>query len=214
MLSLVTEDRDVYYKTLQFLKCHDPLVIPLKLFKSCKGASKFIPPIEHYHLVLYLVLERNLTDSERYEAYKNLDSEQYLSNTFTDKLLVFPLSSGVVIIRTHVTHFQFLSIKPEKPGVAFTQQEKSSMLFATVLLDWFTYVCNCVSGVTYIFFIHRLGSVCIHVSALLQLAVAAQEDDSTIDDSIGISVTSLPCSLNKPGKGPVTIYTTIYFNSR
>ena len=104
VLSLVEEDRDLYYKTLEFLKCHDPLVIPLQLFKSGKSSSKFLPPIEKFHLRLYLVYERDITDSEKYEAYKNLDSEQYLTNTFTDKLLVFPLCSGVVIIRTHVTH--------------------------------------------------------------------------------------------------------------
>lgn len=63
--------------------------------------------------------------------------------------------------------------------------------------------------------IHRLGSVCIHVSALLQLAVSAKKDASTIaDDSVGIPVISLPCSWNKPGKGPVNIETTIYlFNA-
>lgn len=50
------------------------------------NVSKLIPPIEtdNYHLVLDLVLKLDISDSERYKAYKNLDSEQYLSNTFTD----------------------------------------------------------------------------------------------------------------------------------
>ena len=135
VLSLVEEDRDLYYKTLEFLKCHDPLVIPLQLFKSGKSSSKFLPPIEKFHLRLYLVYERDITDSEKYEAYKNLDSEQYLTNTFTDKLLVFPLCSGVVIIRTHVTHSQSLSNKPATPWVALHQTGKILRAF-----------CDCVAG--------------------------------------------------------------------
>jgi hypothetical protein len=52
----------------------------------------------------------------------------------------------------------------------------------------------------------RLGSVCIHVSALLQLAVSARQDSSTTadDNDVGIPITSLPCYWNQPGKGPVS----------
>jgi len=44
--------------------------------------------------------------------------------------------------------------------------------------------------------------------------VSAKKDASTIGDD-GIPVTSLPCSWNKPGKGPVSIETNIPdFNSK
>jgi hypothetical protein len=133
-LSLVQEYRDFYYKSLEFLKCHDPLLIPLQLYKSV-NVRKLIPPIEKYHLVFYFVIERDITESEKYEAYKNLDSKQYLSNTFTDKLLVFPLSSGVVLIRTYVTHSQSLSLKPANPWAALDQSGKVLRAF-----------CDCAAG--------------------------------------------------------------------
>ncbi len=87
--SLVREDRVLYEKQLQRLKCHDPYLILLQLFKSSRKSVKtLLPKIQKQHLTFYFVLERDLSDEERHEAYKNLDSEQYFINTFTDKLLM------------------------------------------------------------------------------------------------------------------------------
>jgi len=58
-------------------------------------------------------------------------------------------------------------------------------------------------------FKNRLGSVCIHVSALLQSAVFSNEVDvgeRNVDFNKEVPVTPLPCSWNKPGKGPVIVY--------
>jgi hypothetical protein len=38
-LSVVEEDRKYYYQQLEHLKCHDPLAIPLPLFKCGKPAG-------------------------------------------------------------------------------------------------------------------------------------------------------------------------------
>ena len=41
--------------------------------------KEVLPPIIDNHLVLYLVIERNGSNGEKYEAYKNLnDSPQYI----------------------------------------------------------------------------------------------------------------------------------------
>ena len=77
-----------------------------------------IPKIEKYHFVQYLVFENNYGEDERREGYKNLDCEQYLTNTFTDKLLAFTLLNGVVLIRTHVTHSQSFNLHNAKPWAA------------------------------------------------------------------------------------------------
>ena len=56
-------------------------------------------------------------------------------------------------------------------------------------------------------FENRLGSLFIHVSALLQSAVFLNEDVSerNVDFNKEVPVTSLPCSCNKPGKGTVIV---------
>jgi hypothetical protein len=126
-LSVVEEDRKYYYQQLEHLKCHDPLAIPLPLFKCGKVLKTIIPSIEKYHLVQYLVFEKNKDEEGRREAYKNLDSEQYLSNTFTDKLLALTLSNLVVLIRTHVTHSQSLNLPKARPWAALKNDGTQSM---------------------------------------------------------------------------------------
>jgi len=66
--------------------------------------------------------------------------------------------------------------------------------------------------------IHRLGGVCIHVSALLQLAVKHYSDsqcesnDETSDYENSVPATSRPCTWNKPTKGPVSCqFLYLYF---
>ena len=134
-LSLTAEEKNNYYKQLERLKCHDPLVLHLQLYKSGKELKEVIPKIEKYHLVQYLVFEKNYGEDERREAYKNLDSEQYLSNTFTDKLLAFPLLNGVVLIRTHVTHSQSLNVHKAKPWAALRKDGQVIVAF-----------CDCIAG--------------------------------------------------------------------
>ena len=68
-------------------------------------------PIVRYYLVLYLVNERNGSDGEKYEAYKNL-SDSHSTQPFADKLVVFPLPNGTAIIRSHITHSQSLGENP------------------------------------------------------------------------------------------------------
>lgn len=133
--SLIPEERNLYCSKLKELNCCDPLSIPLDVYKS-KQLKKVLPPIEHDHLVLYLVLEQNGSTGERFEAYKNINnSVQYVDNTFCDQLLAFPLPSGVVIIRSHVTHSQTLVTKPATPWAALQSDGK-------VVVGY----CNCVSG--------------------------------------------------------------------
>ena len=97
---LIPEEKKFYCEKLKELGCVDPLTIPLSVYKSGKKVKEVLPPITDKHLVLYLVIERNGTNGEKYEAYKNLnDSPQYIDNTFADKLLAFPLPNGTVIIR-------------------------------------------------------------------------------------------------------------------
>lgn len=134
-LSVVEEDRKYYYQQLEHLKCHDPLAIPLPLFKCGKVLKTIIPSIEKYHLVQYLVFEKNKDEEGRREAYKNLDSEQYLSNTFTDKLLALTLSNLVVLIRTHVTHSQSLNLPKARPWAALQNDGKVIVAF-----------CDCIAG--------------------------------------------------------------------
>jgi hypothetical protein len=82
-----------------------------------------------------LVFEENKDEEGRREAYKNLDSEQYLSNTFTDKLLALTLSNLVVLIRTHVTHSQSLNLPKARPWAALQNDGKVIVAF-----------CDCIAG--------------------------------------------------------------------
>ena len=83
-----------YCEKIEELKCNDPLVIDLHLFKSGSDLKKLIPPITRDHLIVYLIVERRGSDGEKVEAVNNfLASEQYLTNTFSDQLLAFPLNS-------------------------------------------------------------------------------------------------------------------------
>lgn len=91
-VSLVQEDRDVYYESLEFLKCPDPLLIPLRLYISA-NVRKLLPPIERYHLVFYLVLERYISESERYEAYKKSRFEAIFIQYFHEQ--VTSISSAI-----------------------------------------------------------------------------------------------------------------------
>ena len=58
--------------------------------------------------------------------------------------------------------------------------------------------------------IHRLGGVCIHVSALLQLAIKRSAKNHSVDggefsdDENVVPVTSRTCTWNKPSQGPVS----------
>jgi hypothetical protein len=80
-------------------------------------------------MIIHLVMGRNCSDGEKVEAINNLlSSEQYLTNTFSDKLLAFPLPNGIVILRSHITHSQTLSAKPATPWVAL--QSDGKILFA------------------------------------------------------------------------------------
>ena len=116
---LIPEEKNMYCAKLKELGCVDPLTIPLSVYKSGKKVKEVLPPIIHNHLVLYLVIERNGSNGEKYEAYKNLnDSPHYVDNTFADKLLAFPLPNGTVIIRSHITHSQSLGINPATPWAA------------------------------------------------------------------------------------------------
>ena len=111
------------------------MAIPLPLFKCRKVLKTIIPFIEKYHLVQYLVFEKNKDEEGRREAYKNLNSEQYLSNTFTDKLLALILSNLVVLIRTHVTHSQSLDLPKARPWAALQNDGKVIVAF-----------CDCIAG--------------------------------------------------------------------
>ena len=111
------------------------MAIPLPLFKCRKVLKTIIPSIEKYHLVQYLVFEKNKDEEGRREAYKNLNSEQYLSNTFTDKLLALILSNLVVLIRTHVTHSQSLDLTKARPWAALQNDGKVIVAF-----------CDCIAG--------------------------------------------------------------------
>ncbi|KAI9563371.1 hypothetical protein GHT06_010832 [Daphnia sinensis] len=100
---LIPEEKKLYGEKLKELGCVDPLTIPLSVYKRGKNQ----------HLVLYVVIERNGSNGEKFEAYKNLKgSPQYVDNTFAEKLLAFPLPNGTVIIRSHITHSQSLGINP------------------------------------------------------------------------------------------------------
>ena len=76
-----------------------------------------------------MVFEKNKDEEGRREAYKNLNSEQYLSNTFTDKLLALTLSNLVVLIRTHVTHSQSLNLPKARPWAALQNDDKVIVAF-------------------------------------------------------------------------------------
>ncbi|XP_045023799.1 uncharacterized protein LOC123468405 [Daphnia magna] len=189
---LVPEEKKLYCDFLKELGCVDPLTIPLSVYKSEKKVKEVLPPIKNKHLVLYLVIERNGSDGEKFEAYKNLNgSPQYVDNTFADKLLAFPLPNGIVIIRSHITHSQSLGINPTTPWAAIHSDGKVKVAY-----------CDCAAG---------LGRVCIHVSALLQLAVAEHElpsrrtETAWNADEDQVAPTSKACEWNKPGKGPVTV---------
>ncbi len=47
-----------YCEKIEELKCNDPLVIDLHLYKSGSDLKKFIPSITRDHLILYLIVER------------------------------------------------------------------------------------------------------------------------------------------------------------
>ena len=104
VLSLVEEDRDLYYKTLEFLKCHDPLVIPLQLFKSGKSSSKFLPPIEKFHLRLYLVYERDITDSNRFDIQHRVPDYSNIEPNNRVNLIIKPSLRQVTAIPRHGAH--------------------------------------------------------------------------------------------------------------
>ena len=107
------------------MKCNDPLVIDLHLFKSGSDLKKLIPPITRDHLIVYLIVERRGSDGEKVEAVNNfLASEQYLTYTFSDQLLAFPLTNITVIIRSHITHSRTLSAKPATPRAALLSDGK------------------------------------------------------------------------------------------
>jgi hypothetical protein len=98
---LVPGEKKFYCDFLKELGCVDPLTIPLSVYKSGKKVKEVLPPIKKKHLVLYLVIERNGSNGEKFEAYKNLNgSPQYVDNTFSEKLLAFPLPNGTGIIRS------------------------------------------------------------------------------------------------------------------
>ena len=125
-----------YCEKIEELKCNDPLVIDLHLFKSGSDLKKLIPPITRDHLIVYLIVERRGSDGEKVEAVNNfLASEQYLTNTFSDQLLAFPLTNGTVIIRSHITHSQTLSAKPATPWAALLSDGKIFVAF-----------CDCLAG--------------------------------------------------------------------
>ena len=68
---------------IEELKCNDPFVIDLHLFKSESDLKKLIPPITRDHLIVYLIVERRGSDGEKVEAVNNvLASEQYLTFQF------------------------------------------------------------------------------------------------------------------------------------
>ena len=95
------------------------------MYKSGKKFKEVLPPIQNKHLLLYLVIERNGSNGEKFEAYKNLSgSPQYVDNTFAEKLLSFPLPSGTVIIRSHITHSQSLGIIPTTSWAALHSDGK------------------------------------------------------------------------------------------
>jgi hypothetical protein len=70
---LVPEEKQLYCQKLKELKCVDPLSIPLGVYKSGKNMKEMLPPITYQNLVLYLVIERNGSDGEKFEAFKNLN---------------------------------------------------------------------------------------------------------------------------------------------
>jgi hypothetical protein len=121
-----------------------------------------------------LVFEKNKDEEGRREAYKNLDSEQYLSNTFTDKLLALTLSNLAVLIRTHVTHSQSLNLPKARPWAALKNDGKVIVAFCDCIADLqgtynhnviFVYIQNVIKIIIVIKLsslqIHRLGGVCI-----------------------------------------------------
>ena len=68
VLSLTAEEKNNNYHQLERLKCHeshDPFVLYLQLNKSGKELKEIIPKIEKYHLVQYLVVEKNYGQDER-----------------------------------------------------------------------------------------------------------------------------------------------------
>jgi hypothetical protein len=67
---LIPEEKNMYCAKLKELGCVDPLTIPLSVYKSGKKVKEVLPPIIDNHLVLYLVIERNGSNGEKYEAYK------------------------------------------------------------------------------------------------------------------------------------------------
>ena len=133
---LVPEEKQLYCHKLKELGCVDPLSIPLGVYKSGKNMKEVLPPITYQHLVLYLVIERNGSDGEKFEAFKNLNgSRQYVDNTFADKLLAFPLPNGIVIIRSHITHSQSLTVNPTTPWAALHSDGKVNVGY-----------CDCAAG--------------------------------------------------------------------
>ncbi len=67
-----------YCEKIEEMKCNDPLVIDLHLFKSGSDLKKLIPPITRDHLIVYLIVERRGSDKEKVEAVNNFFvSEQY-----------------------------------------------------------------------------------------------------------------------------------------
>ena len=134
--SLPEDEFKFYCAKIEELKCNDPLVIDLHLFKSVSDLKKLIPPITRDHLIVYLIVERRGSDGEKVEAVNNfLASEQYLTNTFGDQLLAFPSTNGTVIIRSHITHSQTLSAKPATPWAALLSDGKIFVAF-----------CDCLAG--------------------------------------------------------------------
>jgi hypothetical protein len=88
------------------------------------------------NLIVYVIVERCGSDGEKVEAVNNfLASEQYLTNTFSDQLLAFPLTNGTVIIRSYITHSQTLSANPATPWAALLSDGKIFVVF-----------CDCVAG--------------------------------------------------------------------
>jgi len=57
-------------------------VIPIELWKSGALLKGTIPETSRDQLILHFIIKPNGSNNERNEAFKNINSEQYLENGF------------------------------------------------------------------------------------------------------------------------------------